>query len=276
MRIDKIEQVEANGTVRTEYDSTAEYASKAPAQADSPAWPKPEPIEYELPPVREFSEGLLPASFRPLVQDVAERMQVPMDYPAAVIVVCLTGTVNRRAIIQPKANDIGWVVVPNVWGGLIALPGFMKSPVIQYVTRPLRQIQNEWREEYEQALQEYAFAKEEYGLRYKNWENQYKANDKQGKPAPTRPNDEPEEPTLRRLIVNDATFEALHQTMSENPAGVLVIRDELPGWWSTLDRAGREGERAFCLQAWNGDTDHTIDRIGRGTIYVEACCMSML
>jgi len=37
-----------------------------------------------------------------------------------------------------------------------------------------------------------------------------------------------------------------------------------------------EGVGAFCLQAWNGDTGHTIDRIGRGTIHVEACCMSML
>jgi putative DNA primase/helicase len=64
--------------------------------------------------------------------------------------------------------------------------------------------------------------------------------------------------------------------MNENPAGLLVIRDELVGWWSQLDRAGREGERAFCLQAWNGDTGHTIDRIGRGTIHVEHCCMSML
>jgi len=64
--------------------------------------------------------------------------------------------------------------------------------------------------------------------------------------------------------------------MSENPAGILVIRDELTGRWSTLDRSGREGERAFCLQAWNGDTGHTIDRIGRGTIHVDACCMSML
>ena len=39
---------------------------------------------------------------------------------------------------------------------------------------------------------------------------------------------------------------------------------------------GREGERSFCLEAWNGDTEHTIDRIGRGTIHVPACCMSML
>jgi hypothetical protein len=58
------------------------------------------------------------------------------------------------------------------------------------------------------------------------------------------------------------------------PAGIFVIRDELTGWRSQLDRAGREGERTFCLEAWNGDTGHTVDRIGRGTIHVEACCMS--
>jgi hypothetical protein len=239
-------------------------------------WPKPEPIQSELPPVEAFSEDLLPASLCPLVADVTERMQVPMDYPAAVMVVCLAGAVNRRAVIQPKANDTGWVVVPNLWGGIIAPPGFMKSPVIQAVTCPLNRIQTEWRHEHEEALKEHARRKEEYELRRAAWKEQYKAASKKGNAAPEMPENEPEEPKLRRLIVNDATFEALHQTMSENPAGILVIRDELTGWWSQLGRAGREGERAFCLQAWNGDTGHTIDRIGRGTIHVEACCMSML
>ena len=109
-------------------------------------WPKPEPIQSELPPVEAFSEDLLPDSFRPLVADVTERMQVPMDYPAVVMVLCLAGAVNRRAVIQPKANDTGWVIVPNLWGGIIAPPGFMKSPVIQAATRPLNQIQTEWRQ----------------------------------------------------------------------------------------------------------------------------------
>jgi len=226
--------------------------------------------------VLSLSEDLLPVSFRPLVQDVAERMQVPIDYPAVVIVLCLAGAVNRRATIQPKANDTGWVVLPNLWGGIIAPPGFMKSPVIQAATRPLNQIQAEWREEHEDALKEFAQAKEEYDLRRQAWKEQFKSNAKKKKNPPDRPDDTPAEPTLRRLIVNDSTFEALHQTMSENPDGIMVIRDELTGWWSTLDRAGREGERAFCLQAWNGDTGHTIDWIGRGTIHVDACCMSML
>ena len=239
-------------------------------------WPKPEPIHRGLPPVEPFSEDLLPDLFLPLVRDVTERMQVPMDYPAVVMMLCLAGVVNRRAVIQPKARDTGWVVVPNLWGGIIAPPGLMKSPVIQYAIRPLNQIQTDWRGEYEKELKDRAKSREDYELRYAAWREVSKAKMKKGKEAPDRPVDEAKVPKLRRLTVNDATFEALHQTMSENPAGILVVRDELTGWWSTLDRAGREGERAFCLQAWNGDTGHTIDRIGRGTVHVDACCMSML
>src|SRR5258706_13355108 len=61
-------------------------------------WPQPQPIQSELPPVQPFSEDWLPVSFRPLVRDVAERMQCPMDYPAVVTVLCLAGVVNRRAV----------------------------------------------------------------------------------------------------------------------------------------------------------------------------------
>ncbi len=239
-------------------------------------WPKLEPIQSELPPVQSFSEDLLPDSFRPLVVDVTERMQVPMDYPAVVMVLCLAGAVSRRALIQPKAKDTGWVIVPNLWGGIIAPPGFMKSPVIQAATRPLNQIQTEWRHEHEEAQKDYAREKEEYELRRAAWREQYKANTKKGKAAPDRPEDEPDEPKLRRLIVNDATFEALHQTMSENPAGILLIRDELTSWLSRLDQEQYGTERGFALQAWNGDSPYDVIRIGRGTIHVEACCMSAL
>jgi hypothetical protein len=245
-------------------------------RTESLDWPEPASLQSELPQVQPFCEDLLPPSLRPFIRDAAERMQVPMDYPAIVVLLCLAGAVSRRATIQPKANDTSWTVVPNLWGGVIAPPGFLKSPVIQAATRPLNQIQERWRRDHDEASQLYAEAKEEFELRIAAWKEQYKRSLKSGKLAPERPTDKPEEPTSQRLIVNDATFEALHQTMSENPAGILVIRDELTGWWSTLDRTGREGERAFCLQAWNGNTGHTIDRIGRGTIHVDACCMSMV
>ncbi len=191
---------------------------------DGDRWPKPGSIQSALPPVQAFSEDFLPDAFRALVVDVTERMQVPMDYPAVVMVLCLAGAVNRRALIQPKSNDTGWVVVPNLWGGIIAPPGFMKSPVIQASTRPLNLIQTKWRGEHEEALKEYAREKEEHELRRAAWKERFKSASKKGNAAPDRPEDEPAIPKLRRLVVNDATFEALHQTMSENPAGILVVR----------------------------------------------------
>ena len=258
------------------YDHAEHSTDHDAGAGGSDDWPEPLPIQSELPPVEPFCENLLPVSFRPLARDISERMQVPLDYPAVILVLCLAGAVNRRATIQPKANDTGWVVVPNLWGGIIAAPGFMKSPVIQACTRPLLRIQAEWRWEQEAAVADYEREKEECELRRAAWRDQFKASAKGNRASPERPEGPPLEPRLKRLIVNDATFEAMHQTMNENPAGILVIRDELTGWWSQLDRAGREGERAFCLQAWNGDTGHTIDRIGRGTIHVDACCISML
>src|SRR5437016_3690221 len=102
-------------------------------------WPEPEPIEDDTPRVQAFDSRYLPTSFRDWVEDIAERMQVPQDFPAAIAVLSLAGAVNRRARMQPKISDSSWLVVPNLWGGIIAPPGLLKSPVIQAVTRPLRQ-----------------------------------------------------------------------------------------------------------------------------------------
>ena len=239
-------------------------------------WPKPEPLGGELPPVRACDLALLPESLRPLVEDTAERMQVPLDFPAVTAVLCLAGATNRRATIQPKAADTSWIVVPNLWGGIIASPGLMKSAVISIATQPLTRIEAGWRADYESAVTKYRQQQEEAALRQAAWREVYKAAHKGGKRVPVRPDDQMSEPVCGRLITQDATAEKLHEILRDNPAGILVIRDELSGWVATLDKPGREGERGFFLSAWNGDTPYTIDRIGRGSIYVEACCVSII
>lgn len=239
-------------------------------------WPNPEPLGGELPTVQPFDVATLPGALRPLVEDTAERMQVPPDYPAVVAVVNLAGVTNRRATIQPKAVDTTWRVVPNIWAGIVGPPGVLKSPVIAAVSRPLTHIEALWRSEYEAAQSSYEQAKEEAELRLAAWREQYKAAQKGGHPAPVRPDDSIQQPAARRLITQDATAEKLHEILRDNPAGVTVIRDELSSWLATLDKPGREGERGFFLSAWNGDTPYTIDRVGRGSIHVDACCVSML
>jgi len=260
-----------------ERETSEEREAQAETKSSGVDWPDPEPLGGELPAVQAFDLALLPDSLRPLVEDTAERMQVPLDYPAVVAVLCLAGVTNRRATIQPKAEDTSWIVVANLWGGIIAPPGLMKSPVISAVTRPLNLIESLWRAEYEAAMNDFRQQQEEAELRQAAWREQYKAAQKKpGKDAPIRPDSSIAEPLCDRLITQDATMEKLHELMHDNPAGLLVIRDELSGWLATLDKPGREGERGFFLSAWNGDTGYTMDRIGRGSIHVDACCVSML
>ncbi len=85
-----------------------------------------------------------------------------------------------------------------------------------------------------------------------------------------------EELILRRYMVNDSTVEKLGELLNQNPNGLLLFRDELTGALRTLDREGHENDRAFYLKSWNGSGSYTYDRIGRGTLNVEAACVSIL
>jgi hypothetical protein len=88
--------------------------------------------------------------------------------------------------------------------------------------------------------------------------------------------DEEEQPPVRkRYVVNDTTIEKLGEVLSDNPKGVLIFRDELMGFLRQMDREGHEQDRAFYLKAWNGTGSFTYDRIGRGTINIDACCVSL-
>jgi putative DNA primase/helicase len=248
----------------------------SPSPASLPGeWPEPEPLAETLPDVMPFDLELMPESFRPLVKDVAERMQVPLDFPAVAAIATLAGVTNRRAVIQPKQNDSTWAVVPNLWGGIVAPPGMLKSPVLSCMTQPARAIENEWRKEHEEAERGYQIAQEEQVLTSAVWRDQFKTAKKKNQEPPAKPESSLVQPVLRRLITSDATFESLHFVLSENPAGLFVLRDELTGWLAGLERQGREQERAFFLECWNGDAAHTIDRIGRGSVYVPHACVSL-
>jgi hypothetical protein len=238
-------------------------------------WPQPEALGNDLPDVPAFDADLLPASLRPLVEDVSERMQVPLDFPAVAAIATLAGMTNRRALIQPKRHETGWVVTPNLWGGIVASPGMMKSPVIACMTKPAREIEAEWRAESKAAMEEFEAEQERAKLDCSVWQDNYKKAAKTGRPAPEKPECDLQKPTQKRLLTSDATFESLHQVLSENPPGLFLLRDELGGWLAGLERQGREQERAFFLECWNGDSSFTIDRIGRGSVHVPHACISL-
>ena len=68
----------------------------------------------------------------------------------------------------------------------------------------------------------------------------------------------------------------LTEKLIENPHGLLVVRDELPGWLAGLDRENAAKLRAFLMTGWNGKDGWTFDRIGRGHRRVPAVCLGVI
>ncbi|MCG8555025.1 MAG: DUF3987 domain-containing protein [Proteobacteria bacterium] len=247
--------------------------------SDGPLWPPPEELPDVLPDVPDFDDRLLPDALRPWLSDVSDRTQCPPEYLAVGAIVALGAVVGRGCCIRPKKRD-DWTVVPNLWGALVGPPSSMKSPALAEALTPLRMLERQARETYKREALQYEFQALVADSRKRALQARLRKDVKQDELEALRKQYQQEtataEPVERRYIVNDATVEKLGVLLRDNQRGLLHFRDELSGWLGNLDRAGRENDRAFYLESWNGDGSYTYDRIGRGTVHVEAACVSML
>jgi hypothetical protein len=242
-------------------------------------WGVPEDLDHSLSPVPCFDPAMLPAAIRPWVEDIAHRMQCPIDFVAAAAVTMLGSVIGTACGIRPKQND-NWTVVPNIWGAAIGRPGRLKSPAISAAMKPLHALDREAQESHRSALQ----AHDQELLRRKLKSDILK---KTYAKKTTDPTDAEiaelaalsaamdDAPKCRRFFTNDCTFEMLGEILRDNPRGLLVLHDELMGLLDGFERAGREGERQFYLTAWNGTDSHRVDRIGRGELYIPRLAASL-
>ncbi len=70
--------------------------------------------------------------------------------------------------------------------------------------------------------------------------------------------------------------EKLGELLKENPRGLLMVRDELSGFLTNLERKEYQTDRAFYLTAFNEDDQFTCERIERGTIFIPHVTLSMI
>jgi len=245
------------------------------------SWPEPTPLPKGFSSVEQFDYDLLPQAFRPWIQDIAERMQCPPDYPAISAMVALASLVGRQVTIRPKRHD-DWTVVPNLYGGIVGPPGVLKSPALKEPMSAIYRFQSDAMQQHESNSEVFAAAEIVYQERVKLERQTVKEDLSKKCPINAQSNAEdliaaqPKAPVCKRYIVNDTTVERLQEILSENPNGVLQFRDELTGFLKQMEKTGHETDRAFFLEAWNGDSSFTSDRIGRGMTHIESACLSLI
>lgn len=244
-------------------------------------WPDPKLLQPDLLPVDLFSMDYIAPQLRRYVSDTAERMQCAPDFIVAAAIVGLGSLIGSRRRIAPKAKD-DWKVTPNLYGAIIGRPGLLKSPALMEALAPIRHLEREASKKFDKKERAYqrdlvvfkAKEKKKIGeiAKYIRTGSEEVARDI----AETMLDDRPKKPIAGRYITNDTTIEKLGEILSENPQGILIVRDELIGFLRQMDKAGRESDRSFYLEAWNGNTDFTYDRIGRGTVRIKAAIVSVI
>lgn len=249
-------------------------------ETNAEEWPEPEPLPEGLPPVKTLDPAMIPAPFRGWLTDVAHRMQAPIDFAAAAAIVALGSVIGRACGIYPKRHD-NWLVVPNLYGGGVGLPSVMKTPTISEGMRHVTRLEVEGQRQHEKAMEAYIVNNEVVEIQKKAICENIKKIVKNNPSADVTSFKEElaklqsDEPTRKRYMTQDGTVEKIGELLNENPRGILINRDELIGWFRSLDKAGHESDRGFYLEGWNGNGRYTYDRITRGTIDIEALCVSI-
>ena len=247
----------------------------------APDWGVPEELPEGRPAVAAFDLALLPTQLQPWVDDLCERMQIPPDFPAVTLMVEAGAIIGRQVGIRPKRFD-DWLVIANLYGLVIGRPGLLKTPAIREALGVVHELEGLARREHADAMRAYDAAmkveKIEAKVVNQKMEKDLKANPRlrdQLIQQLIESGDE-QKPVRRRYLVNDATVEKLGEVLRDNPIGVLVYRDELMGFMRAMEREGHEQDRAFYLEAWDGGGRFTYDRIGRGTIDIDACVLGII
>ena len=197
--------------------------------------------------------GLLPSVIEDFAFEQGATMGAdPAGLAVAALAVCAAAVPDSVQLRVKRYG--GWYEGTRLWVGLVGDPSTKKTPIINQVVRPLERI--------DAALgHTYAAAKAE-------WD----ALDKETKRA-TPP------PPQVRVKLDDATIEAAQEVLRDSPGGVLYHRDELSGFFGSIDKyAGHRGaatDRGFWLQAYNGGS-YTYDRVKRGSARIEHLSVSVL
>ena len=199
--------------------------------------------------------ALLPDAISSFADIMADTMGVDNGGLAMAALTVCAAVIPDSIKIQPKEHDPSWLESARIWTAAIGLPSTKKSPLIAAAARPLKRLDREMYEAY-------AAARERYDA----------LDPKERKTA--------DKPRHERLRLEDTTTEAAQDVLRDSPNGLLLVQDELSGWFGAMDKYGGGGrgaqkDRAFWLQSFNGGS-YTVNRVGRGASFIPNLSVCLL
>lgn len=217
-----------------------------------------------VPAFTPFPADVLPEPIRGFVTEAAKAIGCDASYIALPLLSGLASAIGNTHRIALKR---GWTEPAIVWTAIVGDSGTAKSPALELGLRPIRKRQHDAMKEHAEAMKEYADTLAIHERDATQWKRS-----KSDTPPPAKP----EAPIADRCWTDDATTEALAVLLQQNPRGLLMVRDELAGWFNFDRYAGGKGggDAAKWLEMFGG-RPMVVDRKTGGTLYVPRAAVSI-
>lgn len=231
-------------TERHVYALAREHGWRPGAETERASWPDPISPFAEIA-AAPFSADEFPDPIASYALLYSRRTGIDASIClTAALVACAAALADQFQIAADPSTH--WYQQSRLWRLAIAPSGSGKSPADREMLRPLVELDRELRQEYDKAVRDLS--------------------------------EEDSKPPRPRLVVGETTIEALSEALRENPRGILIANDEFEGWFGGMD-AYRKGaasrDRGEWLRTFDGGP-HSIERIQRGSVYVENWGVSIL
>jgi len=258
---DMVDLVEHRGgdvdPIRAEVEALADRTDADTATPDAPGG-------RAVPAFTPFPADVLPEPIRAFVTDAARAIGCDASYIALPLLSGLASAIGNTHRIALKR---GWTEPAIVWTAIVGDSGTAKSPALELGLRPIRKRQHDAMKEHAEAMRQHADALAIHERDAGHWRKS-----KSDTPPPAKP----EAPIADRCWTDDATTEALAVLLQQNPRGLLMVRDELAGWFNFDRYAGGKGggDAAKWLEMFGG-RPMVVDRKTGGTLYVPRAAVSI-
>lgn len=199
----------------------------------------------------DFPYYVLPIQLRKLIEDLEKNC----SYPSAVTSVAMISAAGLAVgnFTELYINS-EWKEVGNLNVCVVGDKGSNKSHPITTVFKPIIKIDSQKFKEFKASKAAWISRKEQAKISKEI-------------------HDEPE-PTLERFAVDSTTIEKLAEILNENPRGIIVINDELRGWFKSFTQYDSDSLDKW-LKIFNRGRI-VIDRIGRGTQQINSPFASVI
>ena len=212
-------------------DASAEGGTKPPAAR-----------ARRIPNYIPFPTHLLPLPVRDFVVRCSDAIGCDPAFVALPALAAAASAIGNTRRVRLKQ---GWSEPAIIWAVPIAISGKQKTPAFGVILRVIDELQRRSLQEHAEAMKRHEAKLDAYEVRRRKWIK----DGGEGEP-PTKP----EEPIPDRLYCSDTTIEALAMLLFNHWRGILLLRDELSGWFSSFDQyhQGKGSDVAYWLETHGG------------------------